>query len=78
MKDLVFSNFKPSVIEKIKNNTIKDDDSVAKLLIVDKTDNGIKMNIFLVLHYQVLLLPMLLVVLCGFICFRRRLCIGIV
>jgi len=47
IKDLILSNFNPSVIEKIKDNTIKEYDSIAKLLMIDKTDNGIKMNLLL-------------------------------
>lgn len=47
MKDIVFSNFRYSVIESMKENIIKDDDSVAKLLMVDTTDKVIKMNLLL-------------------------------
>ncbi len=45
--DIVFSIFDPSVIKNMVEKTIKDEDSIAKLLKMDKTDKDIKMNILL-------------------------------
>lgn len=45
--EIGLSDLSPSIIKKMIEKTIKDDDSVAKLIKCDKTENIIKMNILL-------------------------------
>lgn len=45
--DMVFPNFDPSFLEKVTGKTIKDGDSVARILKTGETDNGIKLELLL-------------------------------
>jgi len=47
ISDMVFPNFDPSFLEKVTGKTIKDGDSVARILKTGETDNGIKLELLL-------------------------------